>query len=205
MLRQNRADFESFIEQSRELETDAARAGELRTANTILDASLTRTKHRILLLEAELKTARIKLQNGVDTFKGAQGGALPSFPVIQNNGHVIDFHRIISKWAKTAEEDENTASRSFMCPIENAYTNLGQPRIIDLIQRICTGLGLKTDPPLLFESKTDDTWTQLSNKHYIQLTATVCYLYANHKTTRTANIVVNKELFSFAVTEVRPI
>jgi hypothetical protein len=91
-----------------------------------------------------------------------------------------------------------------MCPIENAYTNLGQPRIIDLIHRICTGLGLKTDPPLLFESKINDTWTQLSNKHYIQLTATVCYLHVNHKTIRTASIVVNKELFTFAVAAVRP-
>jgi hypothetical protein len=202
LLRETQANFESFIEQSKELESDALRADELRTANTILDANLTRSKQRILLLETELKTIRAKLQIGVDLFKSTQG-AVPSFPVIQNNGHIIDFHRIVSKWAKTAEEDENTASRSFMCPVENDYTSLAQPRIIDQIQRLSTGLGLKAEPPLLFESKTNDTWTQLSNKHHIQLTATVCYLYANHRTSHAANIMVNKELFTFTVTAVR--
>ena len=202
LLRETQANFESFIEQSKELESDALRADELRTANTILDANLTRSKQRILLLETELKTIRAKLQIGVDMFKSTQG-AVPSFPVIQNNGHIIDFHRIVSKWAKTAEEDENTASRSFMCPVENDYTSLAQPRIIDQIQRLSTGLGLKAEPPLLFESKTNDTWTQLSNKHHIQLAATVCYLYANHRTSHAANIMVNKELFTFTVTAVR--
>jgi hypothetical protein len=203
-LRESEANFETFIEESRALESDARRADELRNANTILETNLARTKQQILRLEAEIKTVRIKLQNGIDTFKSAQN-AIPTFPVIQNNGHVVDFHRIVSKWAKTAEEDETTATRSFMCPIENAYTSLAQPRIIDQIQRVSMALGLKADPPLLFESKTNDTWTQLSNKHHIQLTATVCYLYANHRTAHSADVTVNKELFSFTVTAVRPI
>jgi hypothetical protein len=180
----------------------SVQAGFERAFGTILDANLTRSKQRILLLETELKTIRAKLQIGVDMFKSTQG-AVASFPVIQNNGHIIDFHRIVSKWAKTAEEDENTASRSFMCPVENDYTSLAQPRIIDQIQRLSAGLGLKAEPPLLFESKTNDTWTQLSNKHHIQLAATVCYLYANHRTSHAANIMVNKELFTFTVTAVR--
>ena len=202
LIKETQTNFESFIEQSRELESDALRADELRTANTALETNLTRTKQRTLLLEAELKTVRAKLQSGLDLFK--EKHALPSFPVIQNNGHVVDFYRIVSKWAKTAEEDDNTASRSYMCSIENAYTSLAQQRIIDQIQRISTGLGLKPDPPLLFECKTNDsTWTPLSNKHHIQLAATVCYLYANHRATQTASATVNKEVFTFSIDTVR--
>jgi hypothetical protein len=195
------AHFANYIEESKEMQANALRTEELESVNTALKINLTDSKQRLLQLETELKFAKAKIHSGLDIFR--ENATLLSFPMMQNNGHMVDFHRIISKWAKSAEEDDNTASRSFMCSIENKHTSLAQPRIIDQIQRIATELGLKADPPLLFERKVDDAWVQLSNRHHIHLAATVCYLYANRKTTQTADAMVNKEKTSFVVSMVR--
>lgn len=199
-MKETQTHFETFVEESKELQTDALLAEELKASNTALKISLAESKQRILHLETELKLTQTKIQGGLDAFK--ENTALCSFPVMQNNGHVVDFHRIIPKWAKAAEDEDNTASRLFMCSIEDGYTSLAQLRIIDHIQRVATGLGLNVDPPLIFEREGNDTWNQLSNKHHIQLTATVCYLYANRKKIHSADSVVNKEKFSFSLTMV---
>jgi len=189
------------VEQSKELHADALRADELRTANTALKISLADSNQRILQLENELRQTKAKIQGGLDTFK--ESTILFSFPVMQNNGHVVDFHNILSKWAKAAEDEDNTASRLFQCSIEDSYTSLAQLRVIDQIQRIAIGLGLKVEPPLIFERRIDATWTPLSNKHHIQLAATVCYIYANRKKTIAADAVVNKEKITFHFTTVQ--
>jgi hypothetical protein len=193
--------FANYVEETREMQANASRVDELESINTVLKINLADSKQRRLQLETELKSTKAKIHSSLDLFK--ENVTPFSFPVMQNNGHMVDFHRIISKWAKTAEEDDNTASRSFMCSIENKHTSLVQPRIIDQIQRIAIELGLRAEPPLLFELKTGDAWVQLSNKHHIQLIATVCYLYANRKAVQTADTVVNKERLSFVISTVR--
>ena len=141
-----------------------------------------------------------KVQSGLESFKDAS--VQFAFPVMQSNGHVVDFHRIITKWAKCAEEDENTSSRAFQCSITKEFTSLANFPITDRIQRISSGLGLKVEPPLIFERKAQGKWTPLNNKSHIQLTAMVCYLYNNRKKSTNADAVADAETISFQLSKV---
>lgn len=182
------------------MQADAQQLDELREMNLMLKARLLESNQRFSKLETELKRAQSKLKAGLEMFKESTSSC--TFPVMQNNGLVVDFGKIISKWASVAEEDENTPSRPYTCSSTRQVTSLARFSVTDRIQQIACALGLKIEPPLLFERKTNDTWTQLSTKHHIELTAMVCYFYANRESMVSANALLDKDVFTFTLSRV---
>ena len=105
-----------------------------------------------------------------------------SFPMIQTNGHVTDFHVIMNIWQRQADDDENTHQRAFECPITGCSTRLAQYPIIAQIHRMAAAVGVQLEAPVVFETKNDGYgWNQLSPKSQIQLSARLCFVYANRK------------------------
>lgn len=105
-----------------------------------------------------------------------------TFPVIQTNGRVTDFHVIMNIWQRQADEDDNTHLRVFECPVTGCSTRLAQYPIIAQIHQMATAVGVRLEAPVVFETKNEGYgWNQLSTKSQIQLSARLCFVYANRK------------------------
>lgn len=175
--------YSEYVEQSRELQANAFKAGELETENSLFRRQLNEYSTRIGTLETELRSAAARIQYldaGVECFKDA-GGAPYAFPVIQANGQVVDFYKIMAIWSKNADEDEDHPGRSYTCPSTRRHTTLAPFQITQRVQNIATSLGIQVEPPLIFEWKPDDAWVRLGIRTHLQLAARVCYIYANRK------------------------
>jgi hypothetical protein len=61
-----------------------------------------------------------------------------SFPVLQANGVMVDFTKVVAAWAKAASDGENQPYRSYTCPITNTVTTLAHLSISSRFQGECT-------------------------------------------------------------------
>jgi hypothetical protein len=201
-LEETRQNYERYIDEVRTIQADAQQLDELKEVNLLLRAQIAKANQQAVKTERDLKRAEAKLKKGVDLLN--ETALSSAFPVLQNNGLIMDFGRVISRWVSAAEDDEGVATREFVCASTQKTTTLARFPMTDRIQQIACALGLKIEPPLLFERKKDDAWIPLSSKEHIELTATVCYLYANRERITTANTLLGEDVISFKLSKVNP-
>jgi hypothetical protein len=152
-------------------------------------------KQRLALAETKLEAAKLQhshLHQARSIFKGAD-----SFPVMQTNGQLVDLYQVITAWTSKTDEDGHNPHRTYGCPITSTYTNLCQFPILNQIQSFATKLGLRLEPPVSFERRIGDEWTLMSMRTQIQLSARVCFLYANRsrfvRSKETSTIITDDE------------
>jgi len=142
-------------------------------------------EQKLVQIETDLAAANLQnqcLKSALGLFKNAE-----SYPVVQANGHVVDFHQVLMAWHGKPDEEGHNPHRTYGCPITSSYTNLAPFPVISQIQSLATALGLRLEPPMVFEirpvvSNNDEgDWTPLSMRTQIQLSARLCSLYANRK------------------------
>ena len=200
-LDETRKNYELYIESVQTIQADTQQLEELKEVNLLLRAQIAKANQQAVKAEKQLRLIDAKLKRGINLLN--ETTASSTFPVLQTNGLVVDFCRVISKWASAAEDDEGTATREFVCASTQKTTTLARFPMTDRIQQIAGALGLKIEPPLLFEREEDDVWVQLSSKEHIDLTATVCYLYANRDRLTTANTLLGEDVISFRISKVK--
>lgn len=200
--------YSDFVELSKELQNSAYRSEELAAETDKLKAQLREHARTINTMDLELKAASLRLKcldAGMDKFKDSANEYI-SFPVMQSNGHMVDFYKILSVWAKSADDDENHQGRGYACPTTRRNTTLAPFQITQHIQTIATSLGVHVETPLKFEWEEDSEWKELGVKTQIQLAARVCYIYANRKRNEATNNILMAEehraLIVFKMTQV---
>ena len=161
-----------------------------------------RTFHKkIGNIQAKFNEASRKLSASAQFFKqDLDDTKKGSFPVIQANGAIVEFAKVIDIWAKSAAEGENHPCRTYLCPVTNTLTNLVHPAVSTKLQgksalrlsprrplmppgaEIGTSLGVHFDPPVCFEYQSGSSkWTPFDTRHHYHLAAHLCYVYANRK------------------------
>jgi hypothetical protein len=129
--------------------------------------------------EIDLAAANVQcrhLNQARTFFKGAE-----TFPVMQTNGQMVEFHQVLMMWTSKTDDEGHNPHRTYTCPISSSYTSLCPFPVLHQIQGLATSMGLRLEPPLAFERRVNDEWTLLSARTQIQLSARVCFLYANRK------------------------
>jgi DNA gyrase/topoisomerase IV subunit A len=184
-LKETEMNYEKYVEETRtDVQDLEIRLDQAKTEFNDLKKSSEESKDKLLASESKNINLEAKLTSSVTDlepltkarglFKDAE-----SFPVMQTNGHLVDFHKIMEIWCKKADEDENHSLRTYICPFTSTHTNLAQFPVMLHTQNIASALGFNIEPPVAFE--VEKMRVQLSLKTQIQLSARICYLYANRK------------------------
>ena len=146
-----------------------------------LKQRLEKSNEKLKVSESKNKQLESKMTSSADSLSTVRTifKDMETFPVIQTNGHLVAFHTVMEIWCKKADEDENHSLRTYICPFTNTHTNLTQFPVISHTQKIASALGFSVEPPVMFD--VEKTRTEFSLKTQIQLSARICYLYANRK------------------------
>ena len=147
----------------------------LQAKNNEYDASI----HKLQLEVRELKSKDEALRAARDVFKDPTTQKEFLFPVMQNNGEMVDLFRIISTWAKSAGEDDHHPYRTYPCPSKFVSTNLAQLPFTSFIHQIASGMGIVFEPPIRFEFQRNSTWHAFNMKDQVYLAAKTCFIYVN--------------------------
>jgi hypothetical protein len=199
--KQQNAELEQSLAEYKQQNTQLEQTlADCKQHNGQLEANIIKCKQHMALLEREHRSTQKKMVRSLEIFK--DNASTISYPVMQNNGLIVDFYRIIPKWARAAEEEESTAFRVFNCAITGKSTSLAHLLMTERIQQIAMNLGLKVDPPLVFEQRVNDVWTKLSAKLHIQLTAVVCYMYARREEAVTGDFTMKTTQATFRLSKV---
>ena len=103
------------------------------------------------------------------------------FPVMQTNGQLIDFHQVLTVWTNKTDEDGHNPHRTYGCPVTSSYTSLCPFPILHQIQCLAKSQGMCIEPPVAFEREVNNEWIPMSMRTQIQLSARMCFLYANRE------------------------
>ncbi len=116
------------------------------------------------------------------------------FPVIQENGVIMDLCKVILAWTKNSNEDDDHPYRNYTCPVTKTPTSLARIGIIAKIQELALNLGRDITPPIEFEFKnSSDRWTKFGLMDQLRIIAKLSCMYFN-KIATSAIMVKNDQI-----------
>ena len=121
------------------------------------------------------------------------------YPVIQQNGVIVDLYRVILAWTKHSNDDDDHPYRNYICPVTRSQTSLARIGIITKIQEIALELGRDLTPPIEFEFKnSSDRWVKFGLMDQLRILAKISCMYVNK--TNTSAIMVKNDQICFDIT-----
>jgi len=103
------------------------------------------------------------------------------YPVIQQNGVIVDLYRVIMAWTKQSNDDDDHPYRNYICPITRSQTSLARIGIVSKIQEIALELGRDLTPPIEFEFKNlADRWIKFGLMDQLRILAKISCMYVNN-------------------------
>ena len=128
----------------------------------------------------EINSANARhLKAGLEFFTDPSTRCTFKFPVMQMNGHLMDLHRIISTWSKTASESDTHPFRSYICPLSKTPTTLAPLKVTSRLHTHAISLGVQLSSPVYFEFNKDGQWACFNPKNQYYLIAQICFIQAN--------------------------
>jgi len=121
------------------------------------------------------------------------------YPVIQQNGMIVDLCKVILAWIRDSSDDNDHPYRNYTCPITRTQTSLARIGIIAKVQEIALELGRDLTPPIEFEFKNlTDKWTRFGFMDQLRILAKISCMYFN-KTPASAAIMVKNDQICFDI------
>jgi hypothetical protein len=123
------------------------------------------------------------------------------YPVIQQNGVIVDLYKVVIAWTRNSNEDDDHPYRNYICPITRTQTSLARIGIISKIQEIALELGRDLTAPIEFEFKNlSDKWTKFGLMDQLRILAKISCMYFNKVSASAAIMVKNDQIcFDIAV------
>ena len=149
-----------------------------------------------LLLLTHLLQAILSRVNRM--FDDPSNGKPIQYPVIQQNGVIVDLYKVVLAWARNSNEDDDHPYRNYICPVTRTQTSLARIGIIAKIQEIALELGRDLTPPIEFEFKNlSEKWTKFGLMDQLRILAKISCMYFNN--IATSAIMVKNDQICFDI------